>query len=82
MPVVWLGFSSGRGAVVTTAHARAQQWHDTDHGSCDESLYSDCWCCCIICDPDWGHKDPHTGMARPNPFYAEATGRAGLPDDG
>lgn len=48
-----------------TAEERAQTWHDTDHGSCEEGSYSSCWCCCTVCDPDWGHD-------RPNPFYAEA----------
>lgn len=59
---------------MNTVQLRAQQWHDTDHGSSEEGGYSSCWCCCIICDPDWGHIDKHTGTARPNPFFVEAAG--------
>ncbi len=51
---------------------RAQTWHDTDHGSCEAGSYSSCWCCCTICDPDWGHLDAHSGTPRPNPYFEAA----------
>ncbi len=45
--------------------SKAQRYHDTDHGSCEDGGYSACWCCCMICDPDWGH-------GRPSPYYTLA----------
>ncbi len=48
-----------------TTQAKAQQWHDTDHGSTEANGYFSCWCCCTGCDPDYESD-------RPNPYWAEA----------
>lgn len=37
--------------------SRAQRWHNSDHGG-----NRSCYCCCELCDPDYGG-------ARPNPFW-------------
>lgn len=66
---------------VGVEQARAQRWHDTDHGKDrapprrwahktniveqEPEWVSSCWCCCEQCDPDWGHF-------RPNPFWGRA----------
>lgn len=41
---------------------RAQQWHDEEHGSCEEGGFSFCYCCCTLCDPNYD-------LAFPNPYW-------------
>lgn len=49
---------------LSDAERRAQQWHDEHHR--DQVVDGACWCCCVLCDPDFG-EDEQT-----NPHYREA----------
>ncbi len=60
------------GAELDRVDKAAQEWHKDNHGAREGSGFSDCFCCCTLCDPDWK-------PAVPNPHWhvwVEAVGRS------
>ncbi len=54
----------------TEVEQKAQDWHDeqvrTENPDTDSAhRFSTCWCCCVICDPDYdGTGNPHWADAQ------------------